>query len=169
VSTQQITFQHTAGKNVYISLWNSSGMVFDFADNTFKLLSAPPTTPYIALTEKTDMGGTGKSGYVGTLNLSLLNKDVTPLSITLSIYERAGGSPALNTDTVISQPLDLTIQCAELGDLPISVKLEACFTTTAGTTVRLFATLLRGGERVAVYDLDPTATLQIDVVEHTTG
>lgn len=168
MSTETLKVQHTAGKNVYASVWDATGQVLDHADNTFKAL-ASATTPGIALTERTNEGGVGKSAYTGSLDLAAVNKGPTATGYSLSFYERAGGSPAPLTDAVLTYPYVFTVQCAEIGDFPISVEFMPCFTTTAGTTVRIAAKILRAGKIVPVATLDPTATLALAVREFGAG
>ncbi|TXH10553.1 MAG: hypothetical protein E6R03_15340, partial [Hyphomicrobiaceae bacterium] len=88
---------YTETKNVYAVIHNSAGNVFDFSDNTFKAIGSA-TTPYAACTEQTSGGGSGKSAYTVTINLALLNKTLDTSRFWITLYERAGGSPAPLTD-----------------------------------------------------------------------
>jgi len=93
---------HTPGKNVYFTVWDDQipANVFDFNDNTFKPLATPPVTPFLAATEQTAMAG-NLSGYLASLNLSLINPGDTEKRFQVQSLERVGGSPNLTTDTFL--------------------------------------------------------------------
>lgn len=165
MATETLVVQHTASKNVYFALFESDGDVFDFNDNTFKAI-AGATTPYVAATEESDLGGVGRSVYVASVNLANVHDHGVPKDVIVQAYERAGGTPAPLTDTVIALPSYVKVQFAEVGELPLTVEIVPCFTSTAGTEVRLFAKLMRGGKPVPIATYDAGATLALAVREH---
>lgn len=68
------TFAHedSEGLNAYMRVFNSAGLVFDFADNQFRSL-ATAATPHIAMTEAEDMNGEGFSVYLSDIELNLVH------------------------------------------------------------------------------------------------
>lgn len=240
MSTESIEIQHTASKNVYFSVFDTSGNARDFADNTFKALAshavngvtnggagasavrvatditasltvgkkirvrgstgndgvytirtgsafsggnttinvdeAVPSatadgtvdlnaTPYLTATERTGPGGSTKSLYVGSIDLTALHKNGSIGHYTLHAYERAGSAPVPLTDTVLSYPEALEVQFGELGRGVLGVSFDGAFTTTAGTTVNFLVALLRNGVRVALETIDAAATCALAVRE----
>lgn len=159
---------YTETKNVYAVIHNSAGNVFDFSDNTFKAIGSA-TTPYAACTEQTAGGGSGKSAYTVTINLALLNKTLDTSRFWITLYERAGGSPAPLTDTAITYRSPFSVQAAEIGEDALDIEFVPCFTSTAGTTMRALVTVTRNGKPVDVYTLDNAATCTITAREHGAG
>ena len=140
--------EYTASATVFFRLFNSTGQAFDFDDNTFKAL-ASCTTPYVAATERADMGGTGKSCYQASVNLANVNDTGAIGRYTLRAYEQAGGSPA-DSDAAISGGLALTVQFGELGEREIVAQAEISVKSTAGSTCQVSAWLEWGGEKVGI-------------------
>jgi hypothetical protein len=159
---------YTESKNVYAVIWNRSGSVFDFSDNTFKAL-ASATTPYVAATEQTSSGGVGQSGYAITVTLANIHKTLETGRFDITLYERAGGSPAPLTDTAISSRSPFVIQAGEIGEDRLGVEFCPCFTTTSGTAMRALVTITRNGKPINIYTLDNAATCTVTAREHGAG
>lgn len=158
-----------ASKNVYVVIRNASGQVLDFSDDTFKSLGSA-TTPYAAATERTDIGGSGNSGYDYSLDLSKCNKALGFKQFSIEFFERVGGSPAIETDTpILVTPSPFTVEAAEIGRGRYDVDWAPAFTSTAGTTLRGLLTITRNGVPINVYALDSTATATITAREHGSG
>jgi hypothetical protein len=165
MTSEVLTLEYDAGADVYLRIWNDSGQVFDFDDDTFKALSGA-VEPYLAMTERADMAGTGRSGYQATVDLATVNKTGTAKRYTVKAYDN--GTPA-DADNPVAEPLGLTVQFGRLGERPVRCELEAALTSTAGSAVRLTAWLEHGGEIVDLSTLDPTASVSIGVREHGAG
>lgn len=140
--------EYTASATVFFRLFNSSGQAFDFSDNTFKSL-ASCTTPYVAATERSDMGGTGKSHYQAGINLANVNDTGAIGRYSLIAYEQAGGSPA-DSDAAISSALSLTVQFGDLGEREIVCQAEISVKSTSGLACQVSAWLEFGGERIGI-------------------
>ena len=157
---------HTETKNVYAVVTNAAGNVLDFNDNTFKALGSA-TTPTVALTEQTGGGGSGKSNYVYSLDLTRINKTLDTSRAWITFYERAGGSAAPLTDTAISFRTPFTTQAGEWGEDALGIEFCPVYTTISGTpTMRGIVTVLRNGKPVDIYALDSTATCTVTAREH---
>lgn len=165
MTSEIFTFEHSASADVYLRLFNSSGQVFDFNDDTFKAL-ASCTTPYVAATERADMGGTGRSGYQATIDLADVNNTGAANRYSVKAYDNA--TPA-DTDNPISDELGITVQFGKLGEREIRVAFEAALTTTAGAAIRHIAWLEHGGEQVDLSAVDASATCDIAVREYGAG
>lgn len=140
--------EYTASATVFFRLFNSSGQAFDFNDNTFKALVSC-TTPYVAGTERTSMGGTGKSCWQASINLANINDTGAIGRYTLKAYMQAGGSPA-DSDAAISGGLPLTIQFGELGEREIVCQAEISVKSTAGNACQVSAWLEWGGKKIGI-------------------
>lgn len=158
-----VTFQHDAGQTVYVAIFDAAGNVWDDADNTFTALGSA-TTPYLALTERSDAGGTGRSHYTATLPLGDIN-DGAAISCTLVAYKQAGGSPNLSTDSALSAPLPLIVEFSSLGLGEVLVQADLTVTSTSGTAVRLQVWLERNGVKLDVGTIDSGTTCSVDVRE----
>jgi hypothetical protein len=167
MATVPVRTNFEASKNVYGVVWNEAGNVLDFSDSTFKALGSA-TTPTFVLTEQSTRGGGQLSGYAASLDLAKLNKSLSPKRFSLSLYERAGGSPNVSTDRMLIES-ELVIVAAEEGDVPITVELVGTNTTTQGSEIRYLATVKRNGRRLDVYALDNAATLALSAREHGNG
>ncbi len=128
---------HTAGASVYIRIYDSARLVFDFSDNTFKAL-ASCTTPYKFCTEKADGDGTGYSDYVVDIDLSLLNDLPTIDWFSLKFFVNA--TPA-DSDVAVSDPLDLTVQGGEFGEKAVIAQAITNVKSTAGLALQVAAWL----------------------------
>lgn len=151
---------HTASATVFFRIWDTSGNVFDFNDNTFKAIGSA-TTPYVAATERTAMGGTGDSAYQAAITLENINNTALAKRYIVKAYTQAGGSPA-DTDDAISEGTivnggELTIQAGEIGEQPIVVQAEISVKATAGSTAQVSCWLERAGRLLEVSTLGGTA------------
>jgi len=160
---------YTETKNIYAVITNAAGSVLDFNDNTFKALGSA-TTPTVALTEQTGGGGSGKSNYIYSLDLSRLNKSLATVRYWITFYERAGGSAAPLTDTAINYRTPFSVQAAEFGEDELDIEFCPVYTTISGTpTMRGIVTILRNGKPIDVYALDTSATCTVTAREHGAG
>jgi hypothetical protein len=162
MATQLIRKFWNASKNIYLCVNNAAGQFFDFSDNTFKALGSA-TTPYAAATERTGIAGTGKSYYDVSLNLTNIYVGLAPLPITITAFERAGGSPAPATDMAISGPAGLSLQRGDVMIVPVEPQLRICTKTIAGTTIQITAWLDAAGAPAPLATLDPSATCTVTV------
>jgi hypothetical protein len=167
MATVPVRMNFEAAKNVYGVVWNGAGNVLDFADSTFKAIGSA-TTPTFALTEEATRGGGQLSGYAATIDLAKLNKSLSAMRFSVALYERAGGSPNVTSDRLLTER-ELVVLAAEEGDVPITVELVGCNTTTQGAEIRYLATVKRNGRRLDVHALDPAATLALSAREHGAG
>lgn len=173
MATEVLNTTDAPGNNIYFVLLNSACLVFDFADNTFKLLSAPPTTPYVAATEKTTGGGVNESRYVANLDLAHVNNTPAIGVYTVEAYRRLGGSPAIATDICLGSQ-EIRIAAGSLvvsgspGDIAPGyvVRLGFNVTSTEGDEVQLYAWVERFGQPVT---LDAGDECTFDLFEHTSG
>lgn len=157
MATEVLKVTDTAGLNIYFVVWNDAGQVFDFSDNSFKALSAPPTTPYVAATEKTDLGGVGISSYRANLNLVNVNPLPSVMVLTIEAYRRAGGSPAITTDVCIGDG-ELRVAAGSVvaegspGDVTSGyvVKVGGNVESTTGDYLQLYAWIELHGQPVVI-------------------
>lgn len=157
MATEVLQTTDAPGNNVYFTLWDTSGNVFDFADNTFKLLSAPPTTPYVAATENTGQGGVNESGYRASVNLANVNSTPAVAAVIVEACRRLGGSPALTTDLMLARS-ELRIANGTIatgggpGDVLSGyvVKVGMNVTATIGDYAQLYAWVEYNGQPVVV-------------------
>jgi hypothetical protein len=168
MATQLIRRMHDAGVHVYFCINNAAAQFLDFADGTFKALGSA-TTPYLAATEHAGGAGAGKSYYDATLDLDVVHPGVTPLPITITAFERAGGTPAPATDEAISQPAGESIQRGDVIIVPVEPQFRICVKTTAGTAIQVETWLEAGGAPVPLFDLDPAATCVATIYLFGTG
>ena len=161
MSTAVLKHVNSASLNVYFRVFNDSGQVFDFSDNTFKAIGSA-TTPQVAATERTEMDGTGRSGYTASINLTNINPYPLAKRYTFAAYDN--GTPAA-TDAAISDHTEFVVQAGEVGELPITCMLDGAFTSSAGTALRLLAWLERGGQRISL----AAGSISIAVREHGAG
>mgnify|MGYP007071642524 CR=1 FL=1 len=169
MATETLSKLYTESLNIYFAIWNKAGQVLDFADGTFKALSAPPTTPYVAATERGDVGGTGKSLYVADIDLDDVNRGAAVTQATAIAYQRAGGSPNLSTDSAISEPVDFAVQFGRLGAQDVVVQSQVSVKSTEGAVAQISAWLEVAGEKVDPLDIDASATCSVTVREHGEG
>lgn len=169
MATETLAKAYTESLNIYFAIWNKAGQVLDFADSTFKALSAPPTTPYVAATERDDVGGTGKSLYVADVDLDDVNAGAALTQAVAIAYQRAGGSPNLSTDATISEPVEFSVQFGRLGAQDVVVQSQLSVESTLGLVAQIVVWLEVGGEKVDPLDIDAAATCSVTVREHGSG
>lgn len=162
MATETFLFEGTAGTPHYLALWNRSGQVFDFSDNTFKSLGSA-TTPYVAATERVNMGGSSKSGYTAAVNFANVNATAARMRLSASWYTNTALS------AIVSDPLDVVVRLGQLdsgeGVSGFAPQIGACFTSSAGTEVRFSAWLERDGQLVVL----TAGTCAIAIREHGSG
>ena len=159
MATERFWFEGTAGTNHYLAVFALSGAdvgkVFDFSDNTFKALSAPPTTPYISATEYADLGG-ADSGYSADVDLSLLNSTGTAVRFGVSWFTNSAltsgrVSTALEIVVISSALVDpLVPTAAQNADAVWDEALSGHL--TAGTAGAYLAAFSLSGIADAVWD-----------------
>lgn len=163
MATETFHAQHTAGADVYFRIFDVSGQVFDFNDNTFKAL-ASATTPYVTATERTGMGGSAKSGYTAAVDLANVNNTGSATRIVVKAYDNA--TPADTDDPITAvAPQYFTVQFGKLGERTIVCRCEAAMTSSAGSEIRFLAWLEHGGEKITL----AAGTCTITVREHGAG
>ncbi len=171
MSTQTFCLpDQAAGSSRYFRIFDSAGLVFDFNDNTFKAI-ASATTPYVLATERTAMGGTGKSSF--TADVDLANVWNKPGS-QFFLFAYAGGTPAdgdaaispTASESIILPSPSPWIEFGEFGRGEIIAEVEANVKSTAGTTAQLALWLARNGKKIPIATIDPVATGNITYREH---
>lgn len=152
MATEVLQTTDAAGNNVYFAIWNTSGNVFDFNDNTFKALGSA-TTPYVAATENTGQGGVSESGYRASVNLSNINSTLTVAAYIAEAYRRLGGSPVLTTDVLLARE-EMRVSNGTLtidgSSGQVVCECDISVRTTAGVDADLVAWLERDGQRVVL-------------------
>lgn len=109
MATKRSSITATAGWNMYLVVYRlSDGKIFDWSDNTWKLLSAPPVTPGLAMTSLVAIGTT-LAKYAASVNLTLINNTATPVDVVIVAFHRLSGSQAPATDTAIGEGDSFTI------------------------------------------------------------
>lgn len=149
---------YTSGANIYVRLWNDSHQVFDFNDNTFKAIGSA-TTPQRLCT----YNSSEKLYRTDTaINWASVWNNGTPYNVTVLAYNNVTPS---SSDTAVTVPNQLQVQFGQVGEQAIVCGCDATFTTTAGTELRLFAWLERGGQLVVL----ASGSCSIVVREHGSG
>lgn len=162
MATRRIYAQAEAGADLYLRVMNAAGDWLDFDDDAFKSWSSA-TTPYVAMTEDDDAGGTSRKSYYADLDLAALNPTPEPLRFYLQACDNA--SPAL-TDDPVSETNEIVVQSGEIaGADEILCVTDACFTSTAGTEIRFLAWLEKNGQKVVLSAGSCTVTVR----EHGAG
>lgn len=147
MSTETFSFEHIAGANLYVRLFDiTDGKVFDFDDNTFKTL-ASATTPYKTATERADMAGTGRSGYTASINLSNVNDTGEIQRFELKVYNNA--TPA-DADNPVGDPLSVTVQFGKAGERDVVAQGELSVKSTLGDTAQITAWLEHAGQKISI-------------------
>jgi hypothetical protein len=169
MATERITARAISTYTVYAVVFRlSDGKVFDWADSTWKLIGAPPTTPGVAMTGLVTFA-TGFKQFAADLNLSTINATMTPVDVVVRMFVQAGGSPAPATDTDLGEIQSFTIVGGQRLDgtssLPsLMVVVTVDTTTTAGTNSHVKVQVLdQAGQLVNLDSLDPSATCAVDV------
>lgn len=160
MATETIATQYESAADIYLSVFNEAGEVFDWASNTFVALALPPVDPFFAVTERPGTGGDGESDYWASLDLELLNPAASREDMRIKFFEQQGGSPDLAADTVIAIS-DLSVIGGAIysPDTLIECLFDPVYRAGEDT---LFMTV---GLRVngAMVTLDPAATCTITV------
>lgn len=162
MATKVFSFAYDAGANVYVRIFGRTGsevgQVFDDNDDTFKSL-ATATTPYLTCTEQTAEDGTSYSVYTVSVDLANINSTLAAKDYVIKAYDNA--SPA-DADVAISEELGFTVHASRYGEQPITVTVEGCNTSSAGSEVRYLIRLYVNGE---FYSLANAATGVLTVRE----
>lgn len=145
MATETFTFSYNASADVYVRIFDSAGLCFDFDDSTFKAI-ASCTTPYAAATERT-AGGTANSIYQVAVDLDTVNGTGAANRYTMLAYDNA--TPA-DADDPVSAALDLPIRFGTLSEQPAICQGELNVKSTAGTTAQLTGWLEFNGAKVSV-------------------
>lgn len=162
MATETFSTEYDASANLYLRLFDETGQVFDFNDNTFKAL-ASATTPYAAATERADMAGTGRSGYTVAVNLANVWGAGNPKRLVAKFYDNAAPADA---DAPVSEPLGLTVQFGQLGEGHLVCHAEVAVKSTAGSTAQLSVWLERNGQTVDIDGADASASATLTLTEH---
>lgn len=153
-----------------------SGSAFSGGNTTINVAEAVPNatadgtvdlvaTPSIAATEFTAPGGSAKSFYNASIDLAALHPGGDIAQYSVSAYQKLGSFYIPSTDTVLGYPSGLEVEFGAKGRGTWELEVNAAFTSTAGTEVRISAALLRDGRRVLLETLAPAATLAVAVRE----
>jgi hypothetical protein len=158
MSTNYWKVDYPSGSDIYIRLWNDSHQVFDFNDSTFKAI-ASATTPYLECTYSA-------SEQIYRTDSTIDWGDVwnkgTPLNVTVFAYDNATPDDA---DVPVTEATQVTVQFGELGAADLICGFDACFTSTAGTEVRMLSWLERAGQTIVL----ASGSCAITVREHGAG
>lgn len=163
----RIVQHYTTGSNLYLVVTRlSDGYVLDFNDNTFK--TSGWTTPYQTFSSVRALGS-GESLYTSTLNLANVNSTLTVMDCAVTVLLRSGGSPAITTDSRLTEPFAFRVAGGvNLDDLvpgnTAHVEVTANLTSNDGTAFHATARLVNpDGTTVEIATIDPTATCEFDV------
>lgn len=162
MATKVFSFDYDAGANLYVRIFGRTGsevgQVYDANDDTFKALGSA-TTPYLTCTEQTAENGTSYSSYTVSVDLSNINSTLAAKDYVIRAYDNA--TPAA-TDVAVGAKQEFTVQASRYGEQPITVSIEGCNTSSAGSEVRYLVRLYVNGE---FYALDNAATGVLTVRE----
>jgi len=162
MATRRVHIKATTGWTVYaVVVRLSDGKVFDWSDNTWKVL-ASATTPAVAMSSLLAIGGATQ--YAASINLATINSTTTPVDVKILALRQLGGSAAPATDTAIGEGTSFTLVAG--GELTAAmvytVDCTVDVTTTAGTSASVKVQLRDAAG--ALVDLDGvTATCAVDV------
>jgi len=157
-----------------------AGSAFAGGNTTINVVEAVPdatadgtvdlnATPYLTATELTGPGAAANSLYVASLDMALLYPHGVVTRFFWAGYTRAGAAPVPATDTPLAAPTSLDVQFGERGAGVLDLEVNAAFTTTGGTDVRVSAVVTRNGQVVPIATDDATATLAAAVREWGSG
>lgn len=135
-----------AGRSVYFRIFDNAGLAWDFTAQAFVAIGST-SNDYIAATERTAVGGSGRSGYTASLPISALHTGGTPKGLTLLAF--IGGSPA-DTDPTALPPLAFEVQFGRLGAGQLNVPMDISVKSTEGNAAQLKVWLDRDNERMPV-------------------
>lgn len=167
MATERINITHDAGAVVYaIVVRLSDGKVFDWADNTWKVIGST-TTPGVALTSLVAFGA-DQAEYAGNLNLSTINATLAPVEVKVIFLKRLGGANLPETDTLLGETAVFEIANGEVdggeGGQGFTVDATCNLTTINGVSMHFTAELkTQDGRSVLLATVDPAATCSIAV------
>lgn len=170
MATITLFVEHTASADVYFRIFNASGQVFDFSDNSFDTI-AGATTPHVVATERADMAGTGRSGYTATVNLANVNNSAAA-QFVVKAYDNS--TPAatdnpiapVSTNETILPDSHLWIEFGELGRGEIIVGAEINVKSTSGSAAQVAVWLERNGVKLDIDAIDASCTASAVLREH---
>ncbi len=170
MATITLFVEHTASANIYFRVFNSSGQVLDFTDNTFKALSGA-TTPYVEADERADMAGTGRSGYTADINLANVNNSAAAQFVVKAYDNETPAdtdnpiAPASTNETILPAP-HFWVEFGEYGRGEILVQAEINVKSTAGSTAQVAVWLERNGVKLDIDTIDASCTASVTLREH---
>jgi len=161
MASRRVHIKATTGWTVYaVVIRLSDGKVFDWSDNSWKVL-ASATTPAVAMSSLLAIGGATQ--YAATINLATINSTLTPVDVMIAAYHQAGGSAAPAADTAIGEGDSFTIvggAASTATGYVVDATIDV--TTTAGTNAHAKVQLRDAAG--ALVDLDGvTATCAVEV------
>lgn len=145
MATRRFAFNGVAGTSHYLALFRASdGYVFDFDDNTWTETIGGATTPYVAGTERANLGGTGYSGFFAAVDLADVNATATPVQVIAQWF----------TDTSLAVSVsdfsEYTIVGGDLDDVPDTREIRGTINPGDDGTVLITVWLVRDGRNVAL-------------------
>lgn len=169
MATIRITSQAAAALTVYAVVFRlSDGKVFDWSDNTWKVIGSA-VTPAVAMTNLATFATT-EGDFAADLNLSTINATMAGVDVSIKIFSQAGGSPAPATDTYLGHIDPFTVVIGQrLSGVSSFPKFTAvCVvdtTTSLGTAAHVKVVLLdEAGQLLDLNTLDPAATCAVEVI-----
>lgn len=145
MTTRRFAFNGVAGTSHYLALFRASdGYVFDFDDNTWTATIGAATTPYVACTEQTNLGGTGYSGFFASVDLADVNATTTAVQVIAQWFTNT------NLTTPVSDFADYTIIGGDLDDVPDTREIRGSVAVDDGGDVLVTAWLVRDGRNVTL-------------------
>lgn len=136
----------SASASLYFRIFDNAGLAWDFTAKAFVALTST-ANDYLAATARTNVGGTGLSGYSATLPISELHTGGTAKGLVLVAYNNAAPADA---DVAVLPPVEFSVQFGQLGDHPLTVQADVSVKSTEGNTAQLKVWLDRDGERMPV-------------------
>jgi len=159
MTTRRFSFNGVAGTNHYLALFRASdGYVFDFDAGVLDWVSTigGATTPYVAATELTNLGGTGYSAYVADVDLSAINATSTPLQVIAQWFTNTG------LTTPISDFSEYSIIGADLDDIPDTREIRGSVALADDGTVSVVGWLVKDGRNEALVSGSMDVAARID-------
>lgn len=157
MTSRNFSFNGVAGTNHYFALFRASdGYVFDFDDNTWTATIGGATTPYVAGTERTNLGGSGYSGFIAAVNLANVNATSTPVQVIAQWFTNTG------LTTPVSDFAEYEIVGGDLDDTPDTREIRASVAVADDGTVSVAGWLVRDGQNVALASGSLAVAARID-------
>lgn len=145
MATRRFAFNGVAGTSHYLALFRASdGYVFDFDDNTWTETIGGATTPYVAGTERANLGGTGYSGFFAAVDLADVNATATPVQVIAQWFTNTG------LTTPVSDFSEYSIVGGDLDDVPDTREIRGSVAVADDGTVTITAWLVKDGRNVAL-------------------